>query len=289
MYHDTHAHLDLLLQRLGDLPDEKDLDLEKGTLKHIEDFEVDKKRVESLISKHDFVIHPTVSTDNFYLVSSLFRSISKIYFLLGSHPEIVNSKFSVEKYIDEQQTLVVELESDQDLLNRLVGIGEAGLDYHYTKDPLIIEKQKGLFEEQISLAIKLKLPLIIHCREAFADLFTILKQYPDIHGNFLIHCFTGDTDDLQKVLEFDGKVAFGGVATFNSAVDLQDAVKYCPNDSFVLETDLPFLAPAPYRSQICMPEMIDEIAQKISELKSLTKKEVWNYSLKNSINLFGQL
>jgi len=289
MYHDTHAHLDLLLQRLGDLPGEKDLNLERGELKHMEDFEISKHKVNDLMSKHDFVIHPTVSTENFYLVSSLFRSFSKVYFLLGSHPEIVKEKFRLENYIDIQQSLIAELEADQNLLNRLVGIGEVGLDYHYSKDPIIIEKQKCLFEEQISLAIKLNLPLVIHCREAFSDLFTILKSYPDIHNNFLIHCFTGDTDDLQKVLEIGGKVAFGGVATFASARDLQDAVKYCPTDSFVLETDLPFLAPAPHRSQICMPEMIDEIAETIANLKGLTKKETWNYSLKNTVNLFGQL
>jgi TatD DNase family protein len=287
MFHDTHAHLDLLLQKIGDLPDLDRRNLEKDVLDTLSEIELDKSKVDTLLFQHDFIIQPTVITDNFWLSYHLFHSFEKIFFLLGSHPEIVDHKFDLSKYLEDQRNIIVEMETSTDMSQKVIGIGEVGLDYHYTQDKEIVRKQIALFEEQIMLALKLKLPLVIHCREAFQDLFSLLKEYPEIQGKFLIHCFTEDIDTLQKVLEYGGKIGIGGVVTFKSAPELQAAVKYCPSDNFVLETDLPFLAPIPYRGQICTPDMIDLVAQKVAQIRGEDVSAVWNHSLLNSRDMFG--
>lgn len=273
MLHDTHAHLDILLQKLGELSDKQT--------------KIDRNRVDNLLIQHEFVIQPTTNSANFEYVYRLLKGFEKVFFLIGSHPEIVKQDFDLASYLESQREVIVELETETEMSQKVVGLGEVGLDYHYTQEPEIIKNQIALFEEQIALGIKLKLPLVIHCREAFKDLFSIIKEYPEMHGHFLVHCFTDDTDALKQVLRFGGKVAFGGVSTFKSANELQDAIKFCPNDSFMLETDLPFLAPTPYRGKTCTPDMISLIAKKVSEIKQQPESEVWESSLTNSRDLFG--
>jgi TatD DNase family protein len=287
MLHDTHAHLDLLLQKIGDLPSTWRLDQGDNVLDKISEIELDKAKVDTLLFQHDFIIHPTVVTDNFWLSYHLFHSFEKIFFLLGSHPEIVDEKFKLSKYLEDQRNIIIEMESNVEMSQKLVGIGEVGLDYHYTQNPEIVRKQIALFEEQIMLALKLKLPLVIHCREAFKDLFGLLKEYPEIQGNFLVHCFTEDTETLRQVLDYGGKIGIGGVVTFKSSPTLQEAVKYCPKENFVLETDLPFLAPVPHRGEICTPDMIDLVAHRVAEIRNEDVKDIWNCSLLNSRDLFG--
>jgi TatD DNase family protein len=298
MYHDTHVHLELLLQKLGHLPSERELDPYEGTFKP-EIIELDESVLNNLLEHHEFVVQSTVSTDNFNFVYNLLNFSNKVYYLIGSHPEMVNKKFSVEKYLDAQRDLIVDYESSSDLNARVVGIGECGLDYYYTSDKDIWQKQAGLFEEQIRLAIKLKLPLVIHCRmakdevalagapDAFADLFEILEEYPEIHGHFLVHCFTGGVGERDRIIDMGGKIGVGGVVTYKSATNLQEAVASCPTRHLVLETDLPFLAPDTHRGNICMPEMILRVAQKVAELQKIDTAMIWKNSLENTENLFG--
>jgi TatD DNase family protein len=277
MLHDTHAHLDILLQKLGEIPETDEINPKQ----------IKKSLVDNILIQHDFIIQPTVNTNNFWSAYRLFNSFEKIFFLLGSHPEIVTSDFNLSDYQENQREVIVQMETDTDMSQKVIGLGEIGLDYHYTQDPEIAKKQIALFEEQLALGIKLKLPIVIHCREAFKDLFNILNEYPEIHGHFLVHCFTDDMDALKQVLRYGGKVGLGGVATFKSAHDLQEAIKFCPKDGYVLETDLPFLAPVPHRGEICTPDMIDIVAQHIAELKNEPKSEIWANSLTNTRDLFG--
>lgn len=272
--HDTHIHLDILLQKINEF---------NNTL-NSKQISTD---LDNLLANHKWVLQPTVSTNNFIQVESVFKQNSKIYFLAGSHPEIVDSGFDVKNYIsDQQQKLKPFLESP--IKQKLLGIGECGLDYFYTQDKEIIKKQKELFEAQIQLAIDSNLPLIIHCREAFDDIYDILKKFKQIHSKFWIHCFTGNTDQLRKILDIGGKVAFGGILTFGKNADyLRDSANFCPDDSWLLETDSPFLAPAPYRGQICQPVFIDLVAQKMSEIKNISKQEIWQIAEKNVRSLIS--
>jgi TatD DNase family protein len=279
MLHDTHVHLEMLLSKLELLDGMREYD-EKSAQTSLS--QEAKQTLERLISNHDFLLHSTVSTSNFQYVTKLFEGFDKIKYFLGSHPEIVNSNFDLQKYLSEQKQFLEnhpEIRKSVYKNQQIVGIGEVGLDYHYTQDPQLIQTQKELFESQIKIAIEYNLPLMIHCRDAFDDLFEILEEYPEIHNRFLIHCFTGGIDEMYRAVKLGGKVAFGGVITFKSAKNVQEAVEYCPLENFVLETDLPFLSPK--RGEICLPEHIDLIAQKVSELKKIPKQQVWEWSKRN--------
>jgi TatD DNase family protein len=286
--HDTHVHLDMLLAKLNFLPDGRVLE---GFNNDEFEFELGKtvlsdsatRKLESLIAGHEFLCHSTCSTKNFLVCNKLFNSFDKVKYFLGSHPDIVDDKFELQSYLDFQTQMI----NKYDIKDKIIGIGEIGLDYFHCHDPLLQDIQKKLFESQIQLAINLDLPIMIHCREAFDDLFEILERYPQIHGKFLIHCFTAGVDEMYKVVELNGKMAFGGVATFKSAIDLHQAVIECPLECFVLETDLPFLAPL--RGEICLPVMIDLIAQRVGELKNLTKDEIWQLSRENTLEIFERI
>ncbi len=287
-FHDTHVHLDMLLSKLNFLPDGRIIECldneefeSQLVLTSLSDSATIK--LERLISDHKFVCHSTVSTKNFLHCYKLFNSFSKVKYFLGSHPDIVNDKFELESYLDFQTKMI----NKHNIKDKIIGVGEIGLDYFHCQDELLQDIQKKLFESQIQLAINLDLPIMIHCREAFEDLFEILERYPQIHGKFLIHCFTAGVDEMYKIIQLNGKMAFGGVSTFKSAIDLHQAIIESPLHSFVLETDLPFLAPI--RGQICLPAMIDIVAQRVGELKNITKTEVWKISQVNTLDLFPGL
>jgi TatD DNase family protein len=285
MFHDTHVHLEMLLNKFELLDSERELD-ELNTNKELS-IEAKNKLVK-LIENHAFLLQSTVSTSNFQFVAHLFQDFDKIKYFLGSHPEIVNKDFDLQQYLKEQTHFLKihpEIKQGKYANQNVVGIGEVGLDYHYTQDPELIQTQKELFESQIQLAIECDLPLMIHCRDAFDDLFEILYKYPEIHNKFLIHCFTGGIDEMYKAVKIGGKVAFGGVITFKSAKNVQEAVEYCPLENFVLETDLPFLSPK--RGEICIPEHVDLVAAKVAELKKISNEEVWELSRKNCKGLFN--
>lgn len=285
--HDTHVHLDILLAFLKMIPEIREEAEEDNFLPNLSD----QKRVEivakidDLLANHDFVIQSTVSFKNFQFVQKLLGKNPKIKYLLGSHPELVTENFDLQKYLRDQVEFVKnELPKSFDL----IGVGESGLDYHYTQNPDLIAIQKELFVSDIGLALRLNLPLVIHCRDAFGDLLDILKNFPKIQGNFLVHCYTGDKEILRQILDLGGKAAFGGIITFGkSATPIQEALRYCPTDSFVLETDLPFLTPTPHRGQTNLPEYIKLVAQKAAEVRGVSEDIVWIQSLENTRKLFG--
>jgi TatD DNase family protein len=285
MLHDTHVHLEMLLSKLELLDGMREYD-EKSAQTNLSNEA--KQTLETLIYNHDFLLHSTVSTSNFQYVTQLFEGFDKIKYFVGSHPEIVNLDFDLGKYLTEQKDFLEnhpEIKEGLYKNQKIVGIGEVGLDYHYTQDPQLIQIQKELFKSQIELAIEYNLPLMIHCRDAFDDLFEILETHKEIHSRFLIHCFTGGIDEMYRAVKIGGKVAFGGVITFKSAKNVQEAVEYCPLQNFVLETDLPFLSPK--RGEICIPEHVDLVAEVVAKIKKISKQEVWERSQKNCQELIG--
>jgi TatD family hydrolase len=286
-YYDSHAHLDLFLQKTGILKGGREIDVERISQAELKEISYQTSDLESFIENHELIIQPTISTNNFYLNYHLFQVEKRVVFLLGSHPDMVNDDFDIMGYLDQQKK-ALDFVASKNLITKkqLVGIGEVGLDYFHIKTPLGQQKQREFFQTQIDLAVSLSLPLVIHCRDSFEDLFGILGKNPEIHGKFLIHCFTGGVSELKKVLAMGGFVAFGGVATYNSAKDLQEVVKLCPMDRFTLETDLPFLSPIPKRGEVCLPQYIDYTAQKVADIKGASKEEVWVTSRNTVKSLF---
>jgi len=281
LFHDTHAHLDLLCERLGYLPPRDALDPDIT-------LSVDARaELTRLLAQHELVIHATVDTKNAATVAGLFDFHPAVKVLIGAHPEIITTNFDVAGFVAEQDNFVQQQIAAQALGTKFVGIGECGLDYFYSQDTEIIQRQHQLFHAQIALAVRTQLPLIIHCRDAFADMFAILDEYPLIHGRFLVHCFTGDAQDMRQVVKRGGYLGIGGICTFNKKAEaLQDAIRQAPDTALMLETDLPFLAPTPHRGKVCLPEYISHVADTVAQLQSTSAHAIWKTSRENVDKLF---
>lgn len=165
---------------------------------------------------------------------------------------------------------------------KIVGIGEIGLDYHWYKDQK--EKQKELFINQINLANKYNLPIVIHCREAINDCYEILKMYKPKKA--VMHCYSGSLEMAKKFTELGIYISIGGVSTFKNAKNIVEVIKNIPLSYIVLETDSPYLTPEPYRGKKNYPYYIPLIASKIAEIREISLEEVDNITTCNACSLF---
>lgn len=168
---------------------------------------------------------------------------------------------------------------------RLVAIGETGLDYHYDHSPR--DLQKEVFVRQIALAREMNLPVIVHSREADADTLEILKAEgaSDVGGVF--HCFSGTKETAKAALDMGFYLSFTGVVTFPKAEGLREVVKSVPIEKMLIETDCPYLAPAPRRGQRNEPAFVVETAAGIAEIKGLALEDVARITTLNAEELFG--
>ena len=147
---------------------------------------------------------------------------------------------------------------------RVIAVGECGLDFHYDHSPR--DLQRVAFVEQIQLAHHLRLPLIIHTREAWTETFDILRA-EGAPPQTIFHCFTGGADEARQCLDFGGFVSFSGIVTFKTATDVQDAAKLCPADRLLIETDSPYLAPLPHRGKPNQPANVALVGAFLADLR----------------------
>jgi TatD DNase family protein len=282
--HETHGHLDLLLNRLELIPN-RDADFD--VLAQISDLDGVFEKVQELLTNHVLFIQPTVSHSNLEFNYKMWNGFERIKVLIGSHPEIVDEEFSVKQYRNEQEQVLSNIMDDESWRSRIIGIGECGLDYYYSQDIEIKKKQWELLETQLQKAVELDLPVVFHCRDAFDDLFAMLDNFPQIQGKFDVHCFTGDVDIAKKVLGYDGYFGIGGIVTFKNGETLRQAVEYIPSNKILLETDLPFLAPVPHRGKTCLPEFITDVGKLVADLKGMSEEELWNQCYSNVTTLYS--
>lgn len=197
-----------------------------------------------------------------------------VFLMMGLHPCYVK-----ENYEEELKHVEAELAK-----RKFVAIGEIGIDLFWDKTTL--EIQKIAFKRQIQLAKKHKLPIVIHCRESFDEIFEVLEseKCDDLYGIF--HCFTGSLEQAQKAISYQMKLGIGGVVTFkNGKVDTflnQIDLKH-----IVLETDSPYLAPVPYRGKRNESSYITTVAKKIAQLYQISMEEVALVTTENSKTIFG--
>lgn len=166
---------------------------------------------------------------------------------------------------------------------RVVGVGEAGLDYHYDNSPR--EQQQAVFAEQIRLAHEIGAALVIHTREAWDDTFAIL----DAEGwppRTVFHCFSGGPAEAARCVEQGAVLSFAGVVTFRNADELREAARATPLDRIVVETDAPFLAPMPHRGKRNEPAYVRYTAQRIADEKGVSLEEVARATTENATRLF---
>ena len=164
------------------------------------------------------------------------------------------------------------------------GLGEIGLDYHYDVSPP--EAQQAVFREQIRLARRRRLPIVIHTREAEDDTFRILAEEcaADVGGVF--HCFTGDRAMARRALDAGFHLSLAGIVTFPRALELQEVAKMIPIERLLIETDSPFLAPVPHRGKRNEPAHVVRVAEVIAALRGMTTEEVGAAAAENFERLF---
>lgn len=162
---------------------------------------------------------------------------------------------------------------------KVVAVGECGLDYHYNHSPAA--EQRAVFETQIALAHKHDLALMIHTREAWRETFEVLDQ-AGMPPRTVFHCFTGGPSEAEQCLSRGAWLSFSGIVSFNSAKDVQEAVKLTPIDQLLVETDSPYLAPIPYRGQTNRPALVAAVGSKVAELKETSETEIATASRTNA-------
>lgn len=221
------------------------------------------------------MIIPASDLETSFLASELASKYKEVYFCAGIHPH------------DSEKAFVDDLKTIESLLakEKAVAIGEIGLDYHYNFSPRDV--QIRTLENQLFLAKKLNLPIVVHSRECFDDLSKILKSSD--YGNGVIHCFSGDREEAKFYLDLGFYLGFTGNITFKNAEDIREAVKYAPLDRILTETDSPYLAPIPKRGRRNEPSFIPFIANKLAELKNVSVEEVTEKTTENAFRLFKKI
>ena len=164
----------------------------------------------------------------------------------------------------------------------LVAVGETGLDYHYTHSPKELQKEYTL--RYFALAAECQLPVVIHCREAFEDLFLLMDQAKPPRG--VLHCFTGTPAEAQEVVKRDWFVSFSGIVTFKKSDQLREAAKVVPVEHLLIETDSPYLAPHSKRGKTNEPSYLIETAQFLAEIKGISVDDIILKTQQNSKKLF---
>ncbi|WP_017754907.1 TatD family hydrolase [Calidifontibacillus oryziterrae] len=167
---------------------------------------------------------------------------------------------------------------------KVVALGEMGLDYHWDKSPKDV--QKDVFRKQIQLAKKVKLPIIIHNRDATQDIVEILKEEGAHEVGGIMHCFSGSVETAKECIDMNFYISFGGPVTFKNAKKPKEVAIEVPLEKLLIETDCPYLTPHPYRGKRNEPAFVKLVAQQIAELKGITYEELAKKTSENAKRLF---
>lgn len=189
-----------------------------------------------------------------------------MYAAVGFHPE------NLENIPDDYLQRLAELSQHK----KVVAIGETGLDYHWD---IPRDLQKRIFEEQIKLSLDLKMPLIVHDREAHGDTMELLRKY---RPKALVHCFSGSVELMREAVRLGMYISLGGVVTFKNARHSVEVAREIPIDRLLLETDAPYMAPVPYRGKRCDSSLISYTAEKIAEIRNMPVQELLDITCENA-------
>lgn len=245
---------------------------------HYDDEAFDEDREELLISlkEHgiDKVINVGASLESCKITLQLMKQYPFIYGAMGVHPSETGT-------LNEENFMWLR---EQCAVDKVVAVGEIGLDY-YWKEPEV-HVQKLWFERQMELAGEVKLPVIIHSREAAKDTLDIMQALNAGEIGGVVHCFSYTKETARECLEMGFYFGIGGVITFKNAKKLKEAVEYIPIENILLETDSPYLAPEPYRGKRNSSLNLPYVAREIAAIKGMTYEEVVEVTEQNAKRLF---
>ncbi|MBP5215931.1 MAG: TatD family hydrolase [Alphaproteobacteria bacterium] len=245
-----------------------------------EDFSADREEVISRARemKVDYILDVSDDIAKTAAIVEFCKKHNHIYTTVGVHPEIA----------DKYPNLKVE-----ELLNSasspyVVGIGECGLDYFYNSD--IKDMQLKVFDVHIKAAQKSGLPLIVHSRDADEDMINLLKNaYKNASFKGELHCFSSSRELCRAALDIGFYISASGIITFNKSEELRDIFKYVPNERLLIETDAPYLAPAPHRGKRNEPSYVVNTAEMLSEIKKMPVEEIARITTDNFLRLFTKV
>ena len=201
-----------------------------------------------------------------------------IFCSVGTHPHNAHEELDVT--VEE----IIQLSAH----DKVVAIGEAGLDYYYQKDHAVAQA-KGM-RNHIAAARATGLPLVIHSRDADEDMTSILKEETEQGAfPFVLHCFSSGRSLAEVGVQLGGYVSLSGILTFKNSQEIRDIAKDVPMDRLLVETDAPYLAPTPYRGKRNEPAYVVETAKILAEIKDATVEEIWNSTTDNFFRLFNKV
>lgn len=212
-------------------------------------------------------------------LSSSLRSVALakqypfVYAAVGSHPDDAD-------HVDAQTLALYESLCREE---KVRAIGEIGLDYHYEDVPR--EIQKRAFRAQLELARKLKLPVIVHEREAHADAMELVREFSDVTGVF--HCYSGALEQAKELVKRGWYIGFTGVLTFKNARKAVEVAEWLPLDRILIETDCPYMAPEPHRGRRNDSRFVPLVGKRLAQIKNLPEQTVMQATTENAMRLFG--
>lgn len=245
---DTHAHIDMYQDWESVICDAKDNGVKK-------------------------IIIPAVETQYFQKILDIANSNDDVFCMMGIFPS------EAKTWNDDIIELIKEFSKNE----KVVGIGEIGLDYYWDKS--FVDEQKEVFIKQIKLANELGLPIAVHDREAHKDCFDILKEHNN-GSDIVFHCFSGSPEFAKECIKEGWYIALGGVVTFKNAVKAKEVATEIPLEYLLLETDSPYLTPVPYRGKENKPTYVKYVAEEIAKLRGITVEEVVSITTKNAEKVF---
>ena len=211
--------------------------------------------------------------ESFIKIKQLVNRDDIIYGTYGIHPhEAKNDKVTTE-------LIIQEIKANK----KIIGIGETGLDFYYNLSDK--KDQIKSFEEHIKASIELKIPLIIHSRNAENEMLEIFNEYKKYNLKILMHCFTGSKKFAESLLDLNAYFSASGIITFKNSTDLQETFKSIPIEKTLIETDSPYLAPVPNRGKKNEPSFVKYTAEKLADIKQIP----FNDLIKNTTSNFNRL
>jgi TatD DNase family protein len=223
------------------------------------------------------LVHSCVEPAEYASIQALADQFPELSFAVGLHP------LDAEKWAPQMADQILSLaRSDA----RVVAIGEMGLDFYKAENQ---QKQKEVFEAQLAIAKELNLPVIIHCRDAAAQMRDWLQEFWEQSGAVggVMHCWGGTPEETQWFLDLGFYISFSGIVTFKNATEIQKSAVMVPSDRLLIETDCPFLAPVPKRGKRNEPAYVRHVAECVAHLRAVSLEALALQTTQNACQLFG--
>ena len=245
---------------------------------HYDDERFDPDRGELLASLPGrgvgLVVNPGCDLETSRKALAIAEAYPHVYAAVGYHPE------NCAPYAPEDIAVLREMAGHP----KAVAIGEIGLDYHWEDNPPK-ELQQEVFRRQLALAEELGLPAIVHDRDAHADCLAIVREFPNVRGVF--HCFSGSVEMARELWKLGWYVGFDGPLTYKNARRTVEVAAAAPDEHILLETDAPYLAPAPLRGERNDSRALRHVAEKLAEVRGTTPERIIELTMENGRRLFG--